>query len=511
LTYDATWESVSSHPLPQWYEDAKLGVFLHWGLYSVPAWAPRAADITTLLRDHPPSWVLRHFPYAEWYPNTFRLAGSPTEQHHVATYGAGFPYDGFRSAFEEASTHADLGSLAALCRQSGAKYVVLTAKHSEGYCLWPTSEPHPVKGPYHAPRDLVGDLSRAVAAEGMRMGVYYSGGYDWSYDGAVLGSLGDVVLGGPRAADYARYAESHVLELVERYRPSLLWNDIGWPRQSNLPSVLAAYYNAVSDGVVNDRWYQMRRSGTRDFVVRAASGLVERLWPLLPASSKRVATLRGKHADFVTLEYSVPSGPQAFKWEATRGVGHSFGLNRNETADEVLRTEDLVHLLVDVVAKNGNLLIGIGPAPDGGIPEVQAEPLRGLGRWLRINGDAVYGTRPWASASAVTAGTPVRFTADEDTLYVTLLGRPASKELAVPGVRVDASGGTEEEGSSSALDIRVLGLPDARCHVRADGGVTVDFGSAAPAGPAHVVRISPRSACGPAVQPKIPRTRSRAD
>jgi alpha-L-fucosidase len=499
VTYVATWDSVSSHPTPRWYEDAKLGVFLHWGLYSVPAWAPQVPDISTLLRQHRPSWLMRHNPYAEWYANTVRLAGSPTQRHHEQTYGRGFGYDGFRTEFEQASAGADLEGLASLCREAGARYVVLTTKHHEGYCLWPTSHPHPVKGRYHSSRDLVGDLSRAVTAQDMRMGLYYSGGYDWPYSGAVLSNLGDLLLGVPPDAGYARYAEAHVLELIERYHPSILWNDIGWPTASHVPALLAAYYNAVDDGVVNDRWFQGRRSGVLDLVVRAGSTVVEGLWPVIPASAKKVAVVSGRHADFSTLEYSGPDRAQTGKWEATRGVGHSFGANHNEAAEDVLTTEELVRFFVDVVAKNGNLLIGVGPRPDGRVPDWQAEPLLGLGRWLSANGEAVYGTRPWTVTSGSTSdGTPVRFTSSEEALYATLLGKPRSNEFTLRGVRVVPSGREGDERrdglgyGGSEFDARVLGEEGGRAWVANDGLITVDLGATVADSPAHVVRMSPR-------------------
>jgi alpha-L-fucosidase len=498
VKYLGTWKSVSAHPVPQWYEDAKLGVFLHWGLYSVPAWAPRSPDITALLRQQRPSWLLRNMPYAEWYANTSQLPGSPTQLYHQETFGSGFPYDGFRPDFEGSSSEADLEEVAALCRDAGARYVVLTAKHCDGYRLWPATQPHPVKGPYHPPRDLVGDMTRAVTRQGMRMGLYYSGGYDWPYNGAVLATLGDLLLGGPAGADYARYAESQVLELIERYRPSVLWNDVGWPSESHLPSLLAAYYNEVEDGVVNDRWFQGRRSPLLDRVVRGCAAVVEGAWPLLPSSAKRVTMPSGRHADFATLEYVTSDRRRPDKWEATRGVGHSFGANRNEAPNEMPSGDELVRLFVDVVAKNGNLLIGVGPMADGRIPDWQAERLRALGRWLEINGEAIFGTRPWTTSSATASnGAPVRFTTGPDVLYATVVGTAPTTSVTLGGFRVlpSDSGPDHEGGESSDLEIRALGSPRTRCAVDADGRVVLDFGSSTPASPAHVVRIRPRWRC----------------
>lgn len=498
MSYQATWDSVSSHPVPGWYEDAKLGVFLHWGLFSVPGWAPPGPDIATLLRRHRPSWVLANIPYAEWYPNTMRIRGSPTQRHHAATYGADFAYDGFRPMFEEASAGADLTELAALCRSAGARYVVLTTKHAEGYCLWPTATRHPVKGDYHSARDLVGDLTDAVRAEGMRMGLYYSGAYDWPYNDARLSSLAGLLLGAPTGAEYARYAESHVRELIDRYRPSILWGDIGWPTDSHLPTLFAHYYDTVDDGVVNDRWYQGgRRTAALDAAVRALAGVVELAWPLVPARHKRVFIPRGRHADFATSEYDTVDHIVARKWEATRGVGHSFGANRNEAAGDILTAAQLVALLVDVVSKNGNLLIGVGPAPDGRVLDVQAEPLRGLGRWLEVNGEAVYGTRPWTVSSAGHGSRDdptVRFTAGTGdragVLYATVLSAPTARTFVLPGVEVTPS------TTGPELVVAVVGQHGASGRVLDNGAIEVTLPNHVANGdPATVCRITPAWRC----------------
>jgi alpha-L-fucosidase len=493
MSYEATWDSVSSHPVPRWYEDAKLGVFLHWGLFSVPGWAPQGPDIATVIRRHRPSWMLANIPYAEWYPNTLRIAGSPTERHHRKTYGASFPYDGFRPMFEEASAAADLGELATLCHDAGARYVVLTTKHGEGYCLWPTATPHPVKGDYHSPRDLVGELTDAVRAQGMRMGLYYSGGYDWPCNDAAMSNLPTLLLGMPTGTVYARYVEAHVRELIDHYRPSVLWNDIGWPPDSHLPTLFAHYYDTVDDGVINDRWYQGgRRSWLADAVVRNAARIIEAAWPIVPSRYKRVIVPRSRHADFHTPEYETFDHIATRKWEATRGVGHSFGANRNEGPGDIITAAALIRLLVDVVAKNGNLLIGVGPAPDGRVPEVQAEPLRGLGRWLAVNGEAIYGTRPWTIPSAsADDGTQVRFTAGAGALYATVLGGPAGRPFTLPGVAVVPS------ASEPAVEVAVLGAPGSTGRANRNGRIEARLSTEQAANAATVVRIAPAWRCRP--------------
>ncbi len=486
MGYEATWASVRAHRVPAWFDDAKLGVFLHWGLFSVPAWAPRVADIQTLLREKGPAWMLRHNPYAEWYANSMALPGSPTRRHHDEVWGADRPYGDFRAPFEAASSGADLEALAGACREAGARYVVLTTKHHEGYCLWPSALPHRVLGPYHSPRDLVGELAAAVRARGMRMGLYYSGGYDWPWNGAVLARLADALLAVPTDPAYAAYAEGQVRELIDRYRPEVLWNDIGWPAASDLPALFAHYYDAVPEGVVNDRWLQAtRRGAAQDAAVRAAGWAVQRAWPLVPARYKQLTFPGAGHADFRTPEYAT-GAPGGGKWEATRGVGHSFGANHHEDPADVITGPALVRLLVDVVARNGNLLIGVGPAPDGTVPAWQLAPLRDLGRWLAANGDAVYGTRPWDVPAGTTAdGTPVRFTRGPGALFATLLEAPGRREVVLEGVAADGT-----------VEVRLLGGP-ALATAPGDRGLTVTLPERLEVSPAHVLALSPPEAVRP--------------
>ena len=435
--YEPTWDSVSEHPLPRWYDDAKLGIFLHWGLYSVPGWAPQVDNIQDLLKREGPAAMLRDNPYAEWYLNSMQIEGSPTWTHHRQTYGQDFAYDGFRAMFDEGSRSADLTSLAALCAESGAKYVVLTTKHHEGFTLWPSVLKHPHKGAYHAERDLVGDLSDAVRDAGMRMGLYYSGGYDWPFNEAVLRNPADAALAVPDSREYLQYATGHVLELIDRYRPSVLWNDICWPGGGNLAALFAHYYNAVPDGLVNDRWLEspVKRGEVRDSLARTAGTVIQGLWRFLPDSAKHLTFPSAHHYDFRTPEYAQFDEVVEKKWESTRGVGHSFGANRHERPQDIVTTTELVRSFCDIVSKNGNLLIGVGPGPDGTIPDEQQEPIRGLGQWLRANGDALYGTRPWHTAAAqTTQGTEVRFTEKDREVFALLLDLPGARSFGVRDV-----------------------------------------------------------------------------
>ncbi len=438
--YEPTWDSVRTHRVPVWYDDAKLGVFLHWGLYSVPGWAPRVPNIQELLVKDGPKRMLRENPYAEWYLNSMQIKGSPTQVHHSLVYGDDYPYDNFVKTFNDASAGADLDAIADLCQTAGARYVVLTTKHHDGFTLWPSTIEHPTKGEYHATRDLVGDLTEAVRARRMRMGLYYSGGYDWPYNDAVLSSPADAVLAVPHGRRYVEYVTAHWRELIDRYQPSVLWNDISWPSGGNLAELFAYYYNTVEEGVVNDRWREpnLPRNDVTDAFVRGAGALVQWLWRYIPERNKRLTFSTPKHCDFRTPEYDVLHTVSARKWELARGVGHSFGANREERPEDIISATDLIQMFCDVVSKNGNLLIGVGPRPDGTIPETQQAPLRGLGAWLAVNGEAVYGSRPWVITESVTAdGTPVRFTKSGEGVYALVMGLEGPRWVTIKSV--DAS------------------------------------------------------------------------
>ena len=439
--YDATWDSLRTHRVPDWYEDAKVGIVVHWGLYSVPGWAPRVPDAEAVLLERGPEYLLRHNPRAEWYLNSMRIKGSPTQQHHARVYGDDYTYDHFVKTFNDASDGADLGALAEVCRGAGARYVLLTAKHHDGFALWPSGTAHPVKGPYHSRRDLVGDLSDAVRERRMRMGLHYSGGYDWPYSGSAVSRASDTALAVPRERAYVRYVTAHWRELIDRYEPSVLWNDIAWPRDPKLPRLLAHYYNLVDEAVVNDRWVQplFPRNLVTDTVARVASGVGQLLWRSLPEDRRlrTFGTPRGapRHCDVRTVVRTVGSPASSGKWELVRALGSSFGVNRNETGADMISERELIQLLCDVVAKNGNLLLGVGPRPDGTVPDAARSLLEALGSWLSANGEAIYGSRPWVVAeSATTEGTPLRFTKSGEAVYALVMGMPASRRITLRGI-----------------------------------------------------------------------------
>lgn len=418
--FEPNWESIGQHQVPQWYQDAKLGIFIHWGLYSVPAWATTSGELHKV---DPAKWFTDNA-YAEWYLNTLRIKGSPGYEHHIATYGKDFDYYQFAPMFNKSTSQWDPHKWASVFKQTGARYAVLTTKHHDGFRLWPSAvqNPHRQTAEITATRDLAGELTSAVRSAGLKMGLYYSGGLDWTFTQAPIVTMQDLKARVPQTEEYARYADAHWTELTDRYQPAVMWNDISYPRAGKIPELFSHYYNTVPQGVINNR-----------FDV--------------------------KFADFTTPEYAHYDKITEKKWESCRGLGYSFGYNQAEGPEQVIAPDKLVWLLVDIVSKNGNLLLNIGPKADGSISDIQMDRLNKLGAWLAVNGEGIFDTRPWTKAST---DENVRFTKKRDSLYVFVEPKPGASSVSIPGIAavpntkiqvLGASGESEFKQHGSVLQI----------------------------------------------------------
>src|SRR5208337_4174766 len=363
-TYQPTWDSIDKRPTPAWFTDAKFGIFIHWGVYSVPAYAPVMPG---------------RLAYAEWYWNAMthgkdNVQADPVQTgtwaYHQKIYGPDFPYQNFAPQFRAELFDPD--HWADVFARSGAKYVALTSKHHEGFALWPSKEASATWGrPWNAVeigprRDILGDLTDAVRRRGLRMGYYYSL-YEW-YNPLWL-------------SDKPRYIREHMFpqfkDLVTRYKPSIIFSDGEWELPSaewHSPELLAWLFNEspVKDEVViNDRWG---------------------------------SDCRHRHGGYWTTEYTPGMTGMDHPWEESRGMGFSYGYNRAERLGHYHSGRELVIMLVDLVSRGGNLLLDIGPDADGNIPVVMEERLLQIGAWLKVNGEAIYGTKPWKATRQWSAG-----------------------------------------------------------------------------------------------------------
>jgi alpha-L-fucosidase len=388
--YKPNQQSLQSHCVPEWFQDAKLGIFIHWGPYSVPGWADPDHDRT----------------YAEWYPFEMHREGSPTQQYHSETYGDNISYLDFIRKWTADAW--DPEAWASLFEEVGARYVVLTGEHHDGFPLWPSHYTKYNAGEMGPERDIVGDLCGAVRERGLKFAASYHANLNY-YQPGFEGLFGHPDFHGETpeeahpGAEYVDFMNAKHRELIRRYEPDLLWFDVPCAdaEQLNSRKLIADYYNRAGkwgkEVAVNDR------ASTDDSTLAGT-----------PDDS---ATELGG-GDFATPEYTTFGEPKSFKWETCRGIGQSFGYNQNEGPEHHLTAADLVQLLVDVVSKNGNLLINVGPKADGTIPDLQREPLEGLGRWLDTNGEAIFGTRPWVVAEPVQTEVESRLTWTDGTLYL---------------------------------------------------------------------------------------------
>ncbi|MDQ6679178.1 MAG: alpha-L-fucosidase [Acidobacteriota bacterium] len=361
--YKANWESLDQRATPSWFLDAKFGIFIHWGVYSVPSFAAAG--------------VPKEQQYAEWYWHSLTKGrndpdapGAATWKFHQRVFGADFPYQNFAPMFRAELFDPD--RWAEVLAGSGAKYVVLTSKHHEGFALWPSREASATwerpwnsveAGPH---RDLLGDLGEAVRRKNLKMGFYYSL-YEW-YNPLWL-------------TDKPRYVREHMhpqfKDVVTRYKPSIIFSDGEWELPSaewRTPELLAWLFNETSvkdEVVVNDRWGK---------------------------------DTRHKHGGYYTTEYTPGMSGMDHPWEESRGMGFSYGYNRMERLEDYHTGRELVLMLVDLVSRGGNLLLDIGPTADGRIPVIMQQRLHEIGDWLKVNSEAIYGSRPWTQTRQWSAG-----------------------------------------------------------------------------------------------------------
>jgi len=355
--YEATWESIDSRDTPRWWTDAKFGIFIHWGPYSVPAFSKVGK-------------------YSEWYwetlvnPGRLQQGHQETKAFHNRVYGESFTYPDFVPMFTCEMFEPD--DWAKLFKDSGAKYVVLTSKHHDGYCLWDSQEADQSWGrPWNSVktgprRDLVGELTAAVRKTDVKMGLYYSL-YEWMNPLYV--------------ADPELYADRVMVpqfkDIVRKYAPAVIFSDGEWDHPDTTwrsKQILSWLYNEApnkDEVVINDRWGQK---------------------------------LRHKHGGYYTTEYGAGLPNADHPWEENRGMAHSFGFSRTENFEDYNSTQQLLYMLIDIVSRGGNFLLDIGPTADGRVPVIMQQRLLEMGEWLQVNGEAIYGTQTWKTSCQWSAG-----------------------------------------------------------------------------------------------------------
>lgn len=397
--YQANWDALKKYQTPEWFRDAKFGIFIHWGVYSVPAFS------------------------SEWYPRNMYLQGSDEYKHHVETYGPQnkFGYKDFIPMFKAEKFNAS--AWVELFKKAGAKYVVPVAEHHDGFAMYKTalSKWNAVEmGPH---RDIVGELAAEIKKQGLIFGLSSHRIEHWWFLNGGRKFQSDV--SDPKYADFygpareqnetpsAEYMNDWLLrctELVNSYQPQLFWFDwwIEQPAMDPYRKSFASFY------------YNKGLEWNKGVVINYKNSTA------YPEGTAVLDLERGKLA-----------GIRQLPWQTDDAIGNkSWGFAKGNTFKS---TQYVITNLIDIVSKNGNLLLNIGPRPDGTITDEETEVLLGTGKWLAQNGEAIYGTRPWkvygegptesASGSFGDQKVPfnakdIRFTTKGDTLYVIALGVP---------------------------------------------------------------------------------------
>ena len=392
-----------SQTLPDltWFNDAKFGIFVHWGIYSVGQYEA--------------SWA-------------FFNHGAPQQDPRDS-----LPHDQYmtqRHAFF--ARRYDPQQWAELFATAGAKYAVLTTKHHDGVALWDTAEHLSVVRDTPAGRDLVGPFCEAVRAHSLHAGLYYSH-LDWNHPDYPSvrkgdGSSPDLKHPGNKYAyptgpdnlarweNFLRFHRLQLRELCERYAPDLLWFDGDWERTAG----------------------QWRFAELRDLLRTWRPGVI-------------LNSRMGNYGDYATPEQGIPLQAPAGPWELCLTMNRSWSMATDPSYKTV---PELVRILTECAGMGGNLLLNVSPLSDGTIFYRQAEILRAIGAWLKINGEAIYGTRAGLPAGHWYG--PSTLTADRRTLYLFQLDQPWG-EVAVKGIRNKIRSATVVGGDGTQLSLRVSG------------------------------------------------------
>jgi len=413
-TYRPTWNSLETHSVPKWLDDAKFGIYTHWGVYSVPACGPNGS----------------------WYPHNMYREDTEQYKYHVEHYGppSEFGYKDFIPKFK--AERFDPEEWAELFKKAGAQFAGPVAEHHDGFSLW-DSEINEWNAAKMGPkRDVVGELERAIRKQGMKFMVAFHHAENWWYyphwrkefdtsDPRYSGLYGPLHNQDARpdikweeqdkpSKEFLEKWKGKIQEVIDKYKPDLMWFDfmLGGVQEKYRKEILTYYFNKAME------WGREVEVTYKGHDLPPGIGIVD-------LELGRMSQLT--YHEWITDTSVDESGA----WSYVQDVGFKS-------------VDMLVHNLVDNVSKNGYLLLNVGPRPNGEIPEAARERLLGIGRWLDVNGEAIYGSTAWVTygegPTKMEKGGPfsekhevhytaedIRFTVKDDALYAICLGWPGRK------------------------------------------------------------------------------------
>ena len=467
--FRADWTSLKTYKVPEWYQDAKFGIFIHWGLYSVPAFD------------------------SEWYPRDMYLVGGKDFQHHVATYGpqSKFGYKDFIPNFK--AEKFDASAWADLFRKSGAKYVIPVAEHHDGFPMYSSDLTDWSAAKLGPKQDVVGELATAVRAAGLHFGAsshraehyfFFNGGREFDSDvrdpryasfygpahAGVTDKNHQEWAGHPDRA-YLNDWLARCVEIVQKYHPEVVWFD-WWINTKEFEPYLqrfaSFYYN--------------------DAAKNGYTAAINYKYNAFPDSAAVLDIERGQLDASRHLLWQTDTSVSVKSWGYIKG-------------DSFRTPESLIQELVDIVSKNGCLLLNIGPRPDGTIPEEAQRILLDMGRWLSNNGEAIYGARPWKlygegptkvaggafhdTATDTYSSQDIRFTTKGQTLYAIALGWPKDGKLTIKSLGTGSA-----QGDFKIRNIQLLGSDQKLKWNRDNTGLKLDLPSQKPGEYAFVFKIT---------------------
>jgi alpha-L-fucosidase len=418
--YTSDWKSLEAYEIPEWMADAKFGIFIHWGPSCVPGfstdWYPRWMYLDKVQQDHITGAVTSRKPHK-------------AHVYHVKTFGdlTEFGYKDFIPRFKAGAF--DASDWVDLFVKSGARYVIPVAEHHDSYAMYDSSITRWNSVDTGPKRDFLAELREEIKKQGLIFGASSHLAFNWDfYPQNPKYDTNDSEYSDLYAPQHAPYSEVaaefletwwlRTKEIIDNYEPDILWLDFGIDRAEWVPyhAKLAAYY------------YN--------------SGLRRGVTPVLQTKNLKYDSYpTGTH--MLDLERSKSDQMLDELWQTDTSIGSNSWFHCREWISK--SSKSLIGDLVDIVSKNGCLLLNVGPDPQGRIPEDQQQVLLEMGQWLAVNGEAIYGTRPWKTfgegPTKVATGhlsegknkaftqADIRFTQKENTLYAIILQAPESETL----------------------------------------------------------------------------------